>query len=128
MEEDIKLIGNMIFDIEMTNSDYKYCGDNECWLSEKHIKAIQNIIAELDRLRGIEKDSIRKSLVRIKLEKAKEKLEKSQQTYADTSDKKNWMALDLGIDTGEVNALKELLEEEENMNLVAYFVVRQKAH
>lgn len=44
MEEDIRLIENTIFNIEMTNSDYKYCDDNECWLSENQVKAIQNII------------------------------------------------------------------------------------
>lgn len=45
MEEQIKTIENMIFDIEMNNSDYKYCDDNECWLSENQVKAIKSIIA-----------------------------------------------------------------------------------
>lgn len=44
MEEDIRLIENAIFKIEVDNCDNKYCDDNECWLSENQVKAIENII------------------------------------------------------------------------------------
>lgn len=51
IKEDIRIIENMILDIEMNNSEWKYCEeDSYCWLPESKVKAMQNIIAKLKEL------------------------------------------------------------------------------